>query len=87
MGPILGGMDNEPIEVSPAAPRPKPCHACGADRPPNATYCDDCKAARLTVQWRDQKRRYRARISAKARERQQAEAAERRRAFLDKHGM
>ena len=71
----------EVVEVEPARPR-RACRGCGADRAPNATYCTECKAARLTAQWRDQKRRHRARIPAQVLERQRAEADQRRRQYL-----
>ena len=75
----------EVIEVEPARLR-RECRDCGADRDPKATYCASCKAARLTVQWRDQKARHRARKLAQAAEHAKAEAADRRKAYLREHG-
>jgi hypothetical protein len=79
-------------------PRPKFCRQCGADRAPNATYCEPCKTIRRRTQNRDNVRSLRARTRAQERERQEAERrkaaeleanerADRRRDFLRKHGM
>ncbi len=82
-------MEDEEIEVLPCPPQPrppKPCRDCGADRPPNATYCPDCAATRRKTKNREHARIYRARKSAHQRELTQAGAADRREAFLKEHG-
>jgi hypothetical protein len=80
--PILGLMDDEPIEVSPAPPQPKSCRECGAPRPANATYCEACAASRRKAQTREHVRQNRARLRIQENERVKAEAAVRRKAFI-----